>query len=131
MKYNATVLTAVFAFLATMTSAAQATQKPDRCPSIHAIQQFRFVVAYQGSESWGASQVYNKFDTNSLWQFAVAGIKATGYFDALDKANRALPTLGEPKGPFSSIEGIWTCEYFIGVGAEHLSAAITMTLPKK
>lgn len=122
------VLTAVFLFLSTSSFAATTQGQPNQCPSISSIQQSKFILAFKGDENWGVSQAYNKYDTNALWQVAVADVAGTGYFDALKQANAALPTLSTPKGPFSIVPGIWTCEYYIGVGALHIASATSMSL---
>ncbi|MHB1947457.1 MAG: hypothetical protein ACYCQI_05025 [Gammaproteobacteria bacterium] len=104
-----------FFILLTLSSLAFSHQyKPDKCPSINALQKHLFITTIQAPTGWLAMQAISRYDTKDLWLFGLA-VDGDDLLDAFKNAYKALPTLGYPLGPYDVL-GLWFCDYTATVG---------------
>ena len=99
--------------------------KPEKCPSINAIQSVGINdFKQQNTGLWAAGVHNNPYDTNEDWTFVMGDINATGIDDVRNKVTTALSTLYFQYGPTPIPQlGVWSCLYNNAAG--YLSNAFT------
>ncbi|WP_419419488.1 DUF4949 domain-containing protein [Legionella sp. D16C41] len=93
---------------------ALTSDKPTTCPSVEALAAIGVSDAISVTEndagSWVAYQPSNSFETTNKWTLIVTSIEATNARDAINQANKALPSLNLIAGP-EEVKGGWGCVY--------------------
>jgi hypothetical protein len=96
-----------------------AAPKPEKCPSVAALQSVKFEVTDDANGVWAAGVLRNNFDTQDTWTFVMDGLKVKSSEEALATANAALPGLSFKEGPVEIKDfNIWLCEYATQEGYE-------------
>ena len=98
--------------LLTFSAAHAVTPKPEKCPSVSALQ----AISFEGFEkdnddgTWAGGVLGNNYDTNDRWTFVMAKIPASDEVDARAKAIDAMSTLKAAPEPVER-NGYWVCFY--------------------
>ncbi len=98
--------------------------QPEKCPSVAAITQTKFVTAQKSTDGSYGALMLSKFDAAEMWGFVVAEIPATSTQDALAKATAALSSLTFLSGPmYFASNNTWGCVYSVEAGYPVLALA--------
>ncbi|WP_419419489.1 DUF4949 domain-containing protein [Legionella sp. D16C41] len=105
---------------------ALTSDKPAACPSVKAFAAVGVsdAVAVEGN-NWAAYQPSNSFETANKWTLVVTPIEAKNARDAINQANKALPSLTLMAGPEED-KGMWGCIY---TNKDYSLMAVAVTPP--
>ncbi len=105
--------------------------KPDKCPSVDALQNSKFEVAgvdYDGN--WVAALRQSNFDTQEAWSLVMLNLEANNEQEALVNATNQLSTLAYNQGPIASPEfESWYCIYNDAKGEKAITVTPTLNFP--
>ena len=106
------ILTSIIATtLLTLSTAHALPPKPDKCPSVSALQSIALERAEKDNDGkWGAGVMRNNYDTKDSWTFVVGDIQADDESDAMNKARDAMTSLHFSEGPKPMFD-MWFCMY--------------------
>lgn len=92
-------------------TAQAAPKKPNKCPSVAAIQARGIDLADATYDSWSAGVISAKYDTDSFFTFVIGRIVTNDADSAKKIAIESLKNLKFVKGPDALLGGKWNCEY--------------------
>ncbi len=90
------------------------SNRPDKCPSVVALQAvpLNLIETTDQANMFRIGVAHNQYDTTNDWSFIMNDVFGTSKIDAWQRANIALQTLSFVSGPSVQMDGAaWSCSY--------------------